>query len=172
MSMYRKSAVLAGFLASFALSSLPACASVAFERSVKDYYASGPVTVQGGQKASACTTNLDDSPISILIGLLTADTGSLLASEHVTLQPGTGVCVSFHLPASQGENQAVARNVVGVVVPNGFLQQNGEIVQDRPGGGCITSSVQIQAITPNDTLGQTLLYAPLLQHHSGGYNGD
>ncbi|GAC1417954.1 MAG: hypothetical protein NVSMB62_09210 [Acidobacteriaceae bacterium] len=173
MPFYRKSAVLAGVLAGFAvLSSFPARASVLFERSVRDYYASGPVTLQGGQRASACTTNLDESPISILIGLLTADTGSLLASEHITLQPGTGVCISYHMPVSQGDNQIAPKNVVGVVVPNGFLQQNGEIVQDRPGGGCITASVQIQTFTPNLTLGQTLLYVPFLQHHSSGNNGD
>lgn len=167
-----QSAVLAGLLASFAFSASSTHASVFFQHSVRDYYASGPVTVQAGQRASACATNLDESPVSILIGLLTADTGSLLASEQVTLQPGTGVCISYHLPPSQGEEQIAPKNVVSVVVPHGVLQQNGEIVQDRPGGGCITASLQVQALTLNNILGPTLLYVPGIEHHSGGYNGD
>jgi hypothetical protein len=59
-------------------------------------------------------------------------------------------------------------NVVGIVVPNAHLSGQGAIVQDRPGGGCITASLQIQSVNPNNVVGQTLLYLPMQEHHEHG----
>jgi hypothetical protein len=115
--------------------------------------------MQPGQSAQACATTLRENPVSIFIGLLDADNGALLASQQVALQPGTTVCIS-----ANGAQQQGPMNVTAVLLKNGRLTPDGEIVQDRPGGGgCIFGSVQIQA-TPNNTPGQTILYAPMLEH--------
>lgn len=143
----------------------PAHSSVLFENTVLfDFQASGPVGLGGAQFASVCATNLDSSPISVLIALLQADNGSLLASLPVTLQPGSGTCLNSTFPASPN-GPAATRNVIGLVVPNARVAGQGAIVQDRPGGGCITASLQIQAATLNNVVGQTFLYVPMQVHH-------
>src|SRR5262249_61871914 len=77
----------------------PASASVLFENSVlNDFQVSGPVALAPGQNAGVCVTNVDDSPVSILIGLLQADTGSLLAGRAAALQPGGGARLNFRQP--------------------------------------------------------------------------
>src|SRR5712691_1534135 len=144
---------------------VPAHASVLFEDSVQDFQVSGPVALSSGQNASVCATNLDDSPVSILIGLLQADTPSLLASKQVTLAPGAGTCLNFTRQLQPNGNPQSGANVIGVVVPQGRVNGQGEIVQDRPGGGCIAASVQIQFGTANNLPGQTFLYVPLQDHH-------
>jgi len=148
----------------------PASASVLFENSVlNDFQASGPVALAPGQNAGVCVTNVDDSPVSILIGLLQADTGSLLAVREAAVQPGEGVCLNFTQPSPQPNGPpANGSTVVGIVVPNAHLSGQGAIVQDRPGGGCITSSLQIQSVDPNNVVGQTLLYVPMQEHHERG----
>jgi len=156
-----------GFLTAMAKTTVFACllslvpaarSSVLFEDSVQDFQVSGPVALHGGQNASVCATNLDDSPVSILIGLLQADTPSLLASKQVTLAPGAGTCLNFTRQNSQSDG-----NVIAVVIPNGRGSQ-GVIVQDRPGGGCITASLQIQFGTASNLPGQTFLYVPMQEH--------
>jgi len=144
----------------------PASASVLFENSVlNDFHVSGPVALASGQNAGVCVTNVDDSPVSILIGLLQADTGSLLAVREAALQPGEGACLNFAQPSQQPNGPpANALNVVGIVVPNAHLSGQGGIVQDRPGGGCITASLQIQSVGSNNVVGQTLLYVPMQEH--------
>src|SRR5215471_3890562 len=92
--------------------SIPAHTSVLFEDSVQDFQISGPVALNGGQNASVCATNLDDSPVSILIGLLQADTPSLLASKQLTLAPGAGTCLNFSRQLQ----------------PNGGLQAGGNVI--------------------------------------------
>jgi hypothetical protein len=143
--------------------------SVLFENSVlHDFQASGPVALTLGQNASVCVTNVDDSPISILIGLLQADNGSLLAAREAALQPGEGTCLNFSRQSPQpNQTPEAGSNVVGIVVPNAHLSGQGAIVQDRPGGGCITASVQIQTASPNNSVGQTQLYLPMQEHHEG-----
>jgi hypothetical protein len=131
---------------------------VHFDESVHFYSAAGPVAIQPGQSAQACATTLRETQVSIFLGLLDADNGALLASQQVALQPGTTVCIS-----ANGAQQQGPMNVTAVLLKNGRLTPNGEIVQDAPGGGCIFGSVQIQA-TPNNTPGQTILYAPMLEH--------
>ena len=145
----------------------PASASVLFENSVlNDFQVSGPVALAPGQNAGVCVSNVDDSPVSILIGLLQADTGSLLAVREAALQPGEGACLNFAQPSQQPNGPpANALNVVGIVVPNAHLSGQGGIVQDRPGGGCITASLQIQSVGSNNVVGQTLLYVPMQEHH-------
>jgi hypothetical protein len=149
-------------LIAFAFLTQLAGASVLFENSVvNDFQASGPVALGSGQGASVCVTNVDESPVGILIGLLQADTGSLLAVKEAALQPGEGTCLSFTSQA----NQTPGSNVVGIVVPNAHLSGQGAIVQDRPSGGCITASLQIQSVSPNNTPAQTMLYVPMQEHH-------
>jgi len=149
-------------------------ASVLFENSVlNDFQVSGPVALGPGQNAGVCVTNVDDSPVSVLIGLLRADTGSLLAVKQATLQPGEGACLNFAQPSPQPNGPpANALNVVGIVVPNAHLSGQGAIVQDRPGGGCITASLQIQSMNPNNTVGQTLLYLPMQEHRERSRRAD
>jgi hypothetical protein len=144
-----------------------AAGSVLFENSIlHNFQASGPVALTPGQNASVCVTNVDQSPVSILIGLLQADTGSLLAVREAALQPGEGTCLNFSRQSPQPNQPSEAgTNVVGIVVPNAHLSGQGAIVQDRPGGGCITASVQIQTVSPNNTAGQTQLYVPMQEHH-------
>ena len=144
----------------------PASASVLFENNVLlDFQASGPVSVAAGQNASVCATNPDNSPVSILVALLQADTGSLIATKQQILQSGGGTCLN-----SLGQTQG---NLIGLVVANAHLTELGAIVQDRPGGGggCITASVQIQTSPVNNTPGQTFLYVPLqhFQWNGQGY---
>jgi hypothetical protein len=147
-----------------------AAASVLFENSVlRDFQASGPVALTPGQNASVCVTNVDDSPLSILIGLLQADNGSLLAVREAALQPGEGTCLNFSRQSPQpNQPPEVGTNVVGIVVPNAHLSGQGAIVQDRPGGGCITASLQIQSMGLNNTPGQTLLYLAMQEHREHG----
>jgi hypothetical protein len=144
--------------------------SVLFENSVlHDFQASGPVALTLGQNASVCVTNVDDSPISILIGLLQADNGSLLAVREAALPPGEGTCLNFSRQSPQPNQPPEAgSNVVGIVVPNAHLSGQGAIVQDRPGGGCITASLQIQSMGLNNTPGQTLLYLAMQEHREHG----
>jgi len=139
--------------------------SVLFEDSVRDFQVSGPVALNAGQNASVCATNLDDSPVSILIGLLQADTPSIIAVKQVTLASGAGACLNFTGQPSPNGNPQTAANVIGVIVPNGRVNGQGAIVQDRPGGGCITASLQIQFGAANNTPGQTFLYVPMQEHH-------
>jgi hypothetical protein len=143
----------------------PAQASVLFEDSIQDFQISGPVSLNAGQNAGVCVTNLDDSPVSILIGLLQADTPSLLASKQVTLAPGAGACLNFSRQLQPNGNAPAAGNVIGVVIPNGRVNSQGVIVQVGPGGGCITASLQIQFASPNNLPGQTFLYVPMQEHH-------
>jgi len=147
-----------------------AAASVLFENSVlNDFQASGPVALRPGQNASVCVTNVDESPISILIGLLQADTGSLLAVRETTILPGEGACLNFIQPSPQANQQpSPAGNVAGIIVPNAHLSGQGAIVQDRPGGGCIAASLQVQTVDAANGLGQTLLYVPMQEHHEHG----
>jgi len=133
-----------------------------------DFQVSGPVGLAAGQNASVCATNLDSSPISVLIALLQADNGSLLARTAVTLQAGTGTCLNYSFPPSPN-GPTPARNVIGLVVPNARITDLGAIVQDRPGGGCITASLQIQAGTLNNVAGQTFLYVPMQEHHESAH---
>jgi|SRR5579859_5474161 len=146
--------------------------SVLFEDSVRDFQISGPVALSAGQNASVCATNLDDSPVSILIGLLQADTPSIIAVKQVTLASGAGACLNFTGQPSPNGNPQTAANVIGVIVPNGRVNGQGAIVQDRPGGGCITASLQIQFSTQNNVPGQTFLYVPLQEHHETHRHGD
>ena len=151
----------ATFILALMMLPYPASASVLFENSVlNDFHVSGPVALAPGQNAGVCVTNVDDSPVSILIGLLQADTGSLLAVKEAALQPGEGACLNFAQPSQQPNGP----NVVGIVVPNAHLSGQGGIVQDRPGGGCITASLQIQSVGSNNVAGQTLLYVPMQEH--------
>src|SRR5438046_9862441 len=53
-----------------------------FDHSVQAFQVSGPVSLNVGQTASVCATNLDSSPAFILIGLLQPDNGSLLATSQ------------------------------------------------------------------------------------------
>ena len=109
----------------------PARASVLFENNVLFHFqASGPVSLATGQNASVCATNLDNSPVSVAIGLLQPDTRTLIASKQQTLQSGEGTCLNF----TPGPNQQ-GGNVIGLVVPNAQLNDLGGIVQIRPGGG-------------------------------------
>jgi hypothetical protein len=138
----------------------PARGSVPFQNNVLfKFQASGPVSLLTGQNASVCATNLDNSQVSIVIGLLQADTGSLLSVKQQVLPAGGGTCLNF----VGSPNQQVQVNVIGLVVPNASLTDLGAIVQqDRPGsGGCIAASLQVQATTINNTLGQTFLYVPM-----------
>jgi hypothetical protein len=166
---FRNPATIARAMALIAFAFLTqfAAASVLFENSVlHDFHASGPVSLGPGQNANVCVTNVDESPVSILIGLLQADTGSLLAVEQATLPPGEGACLAFTQPSVQPNQQpASGFNVVGIVVPNAQLSGQGAIVQDRPGGGCITASLQIQTVDANNVVAQTLLYLPMQEHH-------
>ena len=157
-------------LITFAFLTQFAAASVLFENSVlHDFQASGPVALGPGQNASVCVTNVDESPVSILIGLLQADTGSLLAVQKATLPPGEGACLSFTQPSVQPNQQlASGVNVVGIVVPNAQLSGQGAIVQDRPGGGCITASLQIQTVDASNIVVQTLFYVAMQKHHEHG----
>jgi hypothetical protein len=145
----------------------PAQASVLFEDSVRDFQVSGPVALTLGQIASVCATNLDDSPVGILLGFLQADRPSLLASRDVVLQPGEGACLNFTRESNQPNDIPQSEgNVIGVVIEGGRVNGQGVIVQDRPGGGgCITASVQIRFLNPNNTPGQTALYVPMQEHH-------
>jgi hypothetical protein len=147
-----------------------AAASVLFENSaLNDFQASGPVALRPGQHASVCVTNVDASPISILIGLLQADTGSLLAVRETTLPPGEGACLNFIQPSPQANQQpSPGGTVVGIVVPNAHLGGQGAIVQDRPGGGCIAASLQVQTVDAANGFGQTLVYVPMQEHHEHG----
>lgn len=149
------------------LATAPAAGSVLFENSVlHDFHASGPVLLGPGQNASVCVTDVDESPVSILIGLLQADTGSLLAVREAALQPGEGTCLNFISPAPQNnQTPGASANVVGIVVPNARLSGQGAIVQVGPGGGCIAASLQIQSLNPNNAPGQTILYVPMQEHH-------
>ena len=148
-------------LTSLALTEQHATASVLFENSVLfDFQTSGPIGLMVGQRAGVCATNVDESNVAILIGLLQADTGSLLAVKEATLEPGAGTCLTF-----QATGQTPSRNVVGIVVPNAHVTGQGALVQDRPGGGCIAASVQIQVPTVNNAAAQTFLYAPMQEHH-------
>jgi hypothetical protein len=136
----------------------PAQCSVLFENNIRDLLASGPVGLMPGQAASVCAANLDSSPISILIGLMQPSTGALLASKQVQLASGVGDCLNFSSPQT-------GSNVIGFVVQNGRVNSQGAIVQDRPGGGCIAASVQIQTSNLNNTPGQTFLYVPMQTFH-------
>lgn len=150
--------VACAFLTQFASGS-----ALSANSNLSNFQASGPVALGTGQSASVCVTNVDDSPTKILIGLLQADTGSLLAVQEASLPPGQGACLNFAMP-TQGDIQPPATgNVVGIVVPGGRLMDQGTIVQDAPGGGCITASVQIQTFSPNGP-GQTLIYIPMQEH--------
>ena len=132
---------------------------------VQVHFISGPVSLSAGQSATACATNPDDSPISILIGLLQADSSSLLASRQITLQPGMGVCLGYARPTGQ-QQQELSPNVYAVVIPNGRVDSLGRIVQVSPGGGgCIVASLQIQTLPINNFPGQTIVYAQMIQHH-------
>jgi hypothetical protein len=131
--------------------------SVLFEHSAPfDFQASGPVSLAAGQNASVCATNLDNSPVFILIALLQADNGSLLAVRQEQLQAGGGSCLNFARSV-----QTPSGNVIGLAARNAHLTELGAIVQDRPGDGCIAASVQIQAAGVNNIPGQTFLYAPM-----------
>jgi hypothetical protein len=153
--------LLAGFAVAFFVAPLHATVL----SGVEDYFASGPAYLMGGQSASACATNPDDSPVSVLIGLLQADTSSLLAKSQIILQPGLGVCVSYSRGVPPAANTPSA-NVYAVVVPNGTIDSSGRIIQDRPGsGGCIVASLQIQMVTLNNTPGQTIVYAQMIKYH-------
>jgi len=136
----------------------PARCSVLFENKIQDLLASGPVGLLPGQTASVCAANLDSSPVSVLIALFQPSTGALLASKQVQLGSGLGDCLNFSSPQA-------GPNVIGLVVQNGRVNAQGAIVQDRPGGGCITASVQIQTSNLNNTAGQTFLYVPMQVFH-------
>jgi hypothetical protein len=100
----------------------PARGSVVFENNVLfKFQASGPVSLSTGQNASVCATNLDKSPVSIVIGLLQADTGSLLAVKQQVLPAGGGTCLNF----VGSPNQQVPGNVIGLVVANASLTDLG-----------------------------------------------
>jgi hypothetical protein len=89
----------------------------------------------------------------------------LLAVKEAALQPGEGACLNFVQPSQQPNGPpANALNVVGIVVPSAHLSGQGAIVQDRPGGGCITASLQIQSVGSSNVVGQTLLYVPMQEH--------
>ena len=63
--------------------------------------------------------------------------------------------------------------MIGLVVANAHLTELGAIVQDRPGsGGCIASSLQIQAAGPNNIAGQTFLYVPMKDFDEKGQPGN
>jgi hypothetical protein len=146
--------------------SIPAHTSVLFEDSVQDFQISGPVALSAGQNASVCATNLDDSPVSILIGLLQADMPSLLASKQVTLAPGEGTCLNFSRQVQPNGGLQAGGNVIGVIVPDGHVNSQGVIVQDRRSGGCVTASLQIQFGNAANLPGQTLLFVPMQEHRS------
>ena len=137
----------------------PAICSVLFENKIQDLLASGPVGLLAGQTSSVCAANLDSSPISVLIALFQPSTGALLASKQVQLASGVGDCLNF-------SSLQAGSNVIGFVVQNGRVNDQGAIVQDRPGGGgCIAASVQIQTSNPNNAPGQTFLYVPMQTFH-------
>lgn len=166
--MTSRFSIVAATLICLAVLAQPAHSSVLFENSVLfDFQASGPAGLSAGQNASVCATNLDSSPVSVLIALLQADNGSLLASQTVTLQAGAGKCLNYSFPPSPN-GPAPARNVIGLVAPSAHLTEPGAIIQDRPGGGCISASLQIQAATLNNVAGQTFLYVPMQDHHESG----
>ncbi|HZR28399.1 MAG TPA: hypothetical protein VFA71_06430 [Terriglobales bacterium] len=152
-------------LALFVCVAMQAHASVLFEDSVQDFQVSGPVALSSGQNASVCATNLDDSPVSILIGLLQADGPSILAVKQVTLASGAGACLNFTRQLQPNGNPQSGANVIGVVLQGGRVNSQGAIVQDRPGGGCIAASLQIQFGAANNTPTQTFLYVPMQEHH-------
>jgi hypothetical protein len=120
------------------------------------------VALSTGQTANVCATNLDDSPISVLIVLLTADNGTLLTSNQQVLQPGMGTCAGYNRSPNAAN---LGPNLVGLVIPNGHIQTNGSIVQTAPpgSGGCIVASLQIQTATLNNIPAQTILYVPMPQ---------
>jgi hypothetical protein len=143
----------------------PAHAAIG-SRDLQDFQVSGPVGLMPGQNASVCATNLDNSPASILIALLDASNSGILAVREAALQPGEGVCLNFTKDQQPNGPSSSGSNVVGLIVPNGRVDGQGAIVQSvGPGGGCIAASLQIQLLTPDNTLGQTLLFAPMLEHH-------
>jgi hypothetical protein len=138
----------------------PARGSVPFGNNVLfKFQASGPVSLLTGQNASVCATNLDNSQVSIVIGLLQADTGTLLSAKQQVLPAGGGTCLNF---VGSPNQQVQSNNVIGLIVANASLTDLGAIVQNSPGGGgCIAASLQVQATTINNTVGQTLLYVPM-----------
>jgi hypothetical protein len=126
--------------------------------SLFDFQASGPAGLVAGQTASVCATNLDASTVFVLIAVVQADTGGLLAVKQQVLQGGAGTCLNY--PASP--NLPVGSNIIGLVATNASLTESGGIVQSHApgGGGCIAASVQIQTVSPN-IAAQTLLYVPM-----------
>src|SRR5215471_15211490 len=123
----------------------PAFCSGLANSSLFNFQASGPVNLMPGQNAHVCATNLDKSPVSVVIALFAADTGSLLVANQQQLSAGGGACLNF----LAGPNQQAGGDVIGLVVTNAHLNSSGGIVQVAPGGGggCITASLQIQAAT-------------------------
>ena len=58
--------------------------------------------------------------------------------------------------------------MIAIVLRNAQLTELGAIVQVSPGGGGCIAAMQVQAITPNNTPGQTLLYLPMRFHPENG----
>ena len=137
----------------------PAFCSGLANSNLSNFQASGPVSLTVGQNARVCATNLDNSPVSVVIALFAADTGGLLAVNQQQLSAGGGACLNF----LASPNQQAGGDVVGLVVTNAHLNASGGIVQVAPpgSGGCIAASVQIQAMTINNSVGQTFLYVPM-----------
>src|SRR5438046_251814 len=95
-----------------------------------NFQASGPVNLMTGQNASVCATNLDNSPVAVLIALLQPDNGSVLGVQQQQLQPGGGSCLD--LVRTQQPKGPAQGNVIGFVVANAHLTELGAVVQDRP----------------------------------------
>jgi hypothetical protein len=47
-----------------------------------NFQASGPANLAAGQNASVCATNLDSSPVSVVIAVFQADTGALSSQAN------------------------------------------------------------------------------------------
>ena len=100
-------------------------AQAAFVSDVEMHFVSGPVDVGPGQSANACATNPDDSPVAVLIALLQADTGNILQTRQMTLQPGRRTCLAWTSPLqSVGQSPAI----YAVVVPNGRIDSAGQTI--------------------------------------------
>lgn len=142
-------------------------AGAAFLSGVRVHFISGPVSVASGQTATACASNPDDSPAAVLVALLQADNGTVVQTHQTTLQPGTDTCLSWVRQLQPNTPQS-ALNVYAVVVPNGRIDSAGRIVQDRPGGGCITASLQVQTPAVANVAGQTIVYSQMIKHNHRG----
>jgi hypothetical protein len=127
------------------------------------------VSLKAGATAKLCAVSVQRLPVSIFMGLRKAGGFNLLASKQATLSPGAGDCLNFSWPPQFDQDPQFDRNIVGFVVSQGRLNDQGEIVQNQADSdGDIVASLQIQLPGRNNAPPQTFLYVPLekaCEHH-------